>query len=180
MALIKRSKSDKDVSDINTSCSGIENSHSTIILTVILVMGIVAIIFCAKFILAYNITKYKTTYNSDEEMLQDISGTWQLYDFKTKRLLDSYLIFDDTYSETFVSYDDHNEIDMRQNNKIKLHPKDATITIIHSDGTLSNTAIYDVVEYENTKYIRMRTKEAKPNNWTPFKKVSQSTKLIDI
>ena len=157
----------------------IKKPHNKIILTITLIICITAIILFAKFISDYNIKKYRVTYNSDEEMLQDVHGTWELYDFKTKQLLGCYLIFDDAYSETFVSYDDHNEIDMKQNNKIKLNPKDATITIIHNDGTLSNTAVYDVVEYENTKYIRMRTKEAKPSNWTPFKKISQSTNIKD-
>ena len=102
-----------------------------------------------------------------------------LYDFQTKQLLGCYLIFDDTNSEIFVSYDDHDNIDMKQNNTITLTPKDATITIMHNDGTLSDTAVYDVVEYDGKKYVRMNTKEANPNNWLPFKKVSQSTDIKD-
>ena len=179
MALIECTKCGNNVSDTAASCSGMKKPRNTIILTAILIIFITAIIFCAKFISDHNITKYRVTYNSNEEMLRDLYGTWELYDFQTKQLLGCYLIFDDTNSEIFVSYDDHDNIDMKQNNTITLTPKDATITIMHNDGTLSDTAVYDVVEYDGKKYVRMNTKEANPNNWLPFKKVSQSTDIKD-
>lgn len=142
-----------------------KNLQKVLVIIVPIVVLVIWVIIILRFIDFTDTTKDRVTYFSEEMMLEDLCGTWQLIFLEPRMNGTAILIFNEDYTCSYGALKENGNIEVISTYEYTINFEKSTISCENEDGK------FDIINYDNNKYVRTNINGEEVGNWMLYRRI---------